>query len=254
MAMENIIIKRHIENNLGEIKHTTYVDDDEFLPFYIYQIPKLDNEDFGVLITSGFSAMPLNVPNELQFIYNYLEFLITIPSDFPYPLENNKNHEYYWLIEKLIFFIHYIHREKTFFCHGHTYGNGNPPKPFTSTSDLSGFLFQFPFQGVPPYFCELIIPPIKNIHFLQIIPLYENEMFYALEKGDEELMKQFSINNIPLYINPKRKNLLSENDYRAKDYGKSANFCQECGTVIRGIQSKAKKMKCPNCGKKIKLK
>ncbi len=113
MTIENIIIKRHIETNLGEIKHTTYVDDDEFLPIYIYQILKLDNEDFGVLITSGFSTMPLTVPNELQFIYNYLEFLITIPTDFPYPLENNKNHEYYWLIEKLIFFIHYIHREKT---------------------------------------------------------------------------------------------------------------------------------------------
>ncbi len=79
-------------------------------------------------------------------------------------------------------------------------------------------------------------------------------MYYALEKGGEELVKLFRVNNIPLYVNPKRKNLLSKNDYRAKDYGKSANFCQKCGTIIRDIQSKAKKVKCPNCGNKIKLK
>ena len=87
-----------------------------------------------------------------------------------------------------------------------------------------------------------------------MIPLYDNELYYALEKGDEELMKLFEANNIPVYLVSKRKNSISKEDYSAKNYGKSANFCQKCGTIIRDIKSGVKKMKCPNCGKNIKLK
>ncbi|MFX0023873.1 MAG: suppressor of fused domain protein [Candidatus Hermodarchaeota archaeon] len=252
--LENTLIRKHIETHIGEIAHTTYIDDDEFLPFYIYQIPKVANKDFGVLITSGFSMLPLSVPEELQFIYNYLELLITIPYDFPLPLINDKNYKYYWLIDKLIFFISYIHREHTFFLDGHTYGNGNPPKPFIDRSELCGFLFKFPFDDLPASFCELIIPSIKNTHFLQLVPLYENELYYALEQGGDKLIDKFDEKKISLFLNEKRENTLTTMEYNGDDYGKTANFCSNCGTILRNIQSTAKKIECPNCGKKIKLK
>ncbi|TXT67059.1 MAG: hypothetical protein BAJALOKI1v1_190002 [Promethearchaeota archaeon] len=161
VKIENSLIKTHIEDLIGKIEYTEYIDDDEVLPFYIYQIHQLKNKNYGVLLTSGFSLLPLAVPQELNFRFNYLEFAITIPSDFPLPVKNQKNYEFYWLIEKLRFFISYLHRDKTFFCDGHTYGNGNPPKPLTTNTEICGFLFKFPFETLPSSFCELNIPSIN---------------------------------------------------------------------------------------------
>ncbi|MEJ2252743.1 MAG: suppressor of fused domain protein, partial [Candidatus Lokiarchaeota archaeon] len=233
--IENFLIKDHIEINLGEIKHVLHVDDDEILPFWLYQIPKLKNKDFGAIVTSGFSMMPLNVPSELNFIFSYLEFLVTIPSDFPLPMKNEKKYEFCWFIEKLKFFISYIHRDRTYFTHSHTYGNGNPPKPFIKSSGICGFLFQYPVEEIPPNFWEFGIPPIKNIHFIQLIPMYENELYYVLDNSDEKLMKLFKDRKIPRYLDMKRKNSLSEKGYNNSNYGKSSTFCKKCGTVIKNI-------------------
>jgi ribosomal protein S27AE len=144
----------------------------------------------------------------------------------------------------------YVHGNKQWFSIGHTFGNGHPPKPFAKNTDLCGFLFRFPYKELPPTFCELKIGR-KPVYFLQILPIYKEEMEYIIQNGSVEFDKRLLEKKIPEYLELQRVNVFAGRKDMVDSEG---TFCRNCGTVVRNIGSNKKRVKCKQCGETIQLK
>ncbi|MBA7664977.1 hypothetical protein ES703_73043 [subsurface metagenome] len=248
IELESQVIKKHIELHIGKIEKTLNDNEIATIPLKLHVIPPDNQRKYGVLITSGMSAYPMMAPSMTEPIF--VEMVMLLSPDWPLPLKSVERDDFYWPIEYLFKMPKYVHGNKQWFSIGHTYGNGDPPKPFAKNTDLCGFLFQFPFKELPPTFCELKIGH-KPVYFLQIMPIYREEMEYIIQNGTEEFNTQLLEQKIPEYLELQRVNVFAGRKGMADNEG---NFCRNCGTVVRNIDSNKKRVICSQCGETIKIK
>jgi len=85
--------------------------------------------------------------------------------------------------------IPYVVEKNTWFGPGHTIPNGKEALPLSPTMQQNYFLIS------DPILLEQELAPItvgeKNIHFLTIIPIFEDEMDMKAEKGSAKFFKKF---------------------------------------------------------------
>jgi hypothetical protein len=246
--IESRVIKDHIESNIGKIENTLNDNEIPAIPLSLHVIPPDNQRECGVLVTSGMSAYPMMAPSMAEPIC--AEVFMLLSPDWPLPLKSVKRDDFYWPIKELLSMPKYVHGNKQWFSIGHTFGNGHPPKPFAKNTDLCGFLFRFPFKELPPTFCELKIGR-KPVYFLQIMPIYKEEMEYIIQNGSEVFNTQLLETEIPEYLDLQRANVFAGRKEMNESEG---TFCRSCGTVVRNIDPNKKRIKCPQCGKLIKLK
>ncbi len=224
----------HIEKYIGKIGKSLHDQQFDQAPFSVHIIPKTHDGNFSVLATTGLSHLPMYPPQPMDF-FKYSELIIKLPANWPLPKEHLTKNDFLWPFEQLLILMRYIHTNRQWFCDMHTYGNGNPPYPFVGNTGLCGFLFTFPLLSFPPEFCELRIDDTKSIIFLQLIPLYKEEMDYALTSGPDKLLKQFSENNIPDHVEIHRKNLFGSNDPLVNVSETAGEWCPYCNNVLREV-------------------
>ncbi|HEC40207.1 hypothetical protein LCGC14_0652700 [marine sediment metagenome] len=243
--IESQVIREHIVKNLGEIQNTLYDNEHPDIPIKLYIIPPNKRRKYKVLITSGMSAYPMMAPSSAEPIFTEL-FMLLSP-EWPLSLKSREKVDFYWPIKYLFRLAKYIHFQKQWFSIGHTFGNNDPPQFFAKNTKLCAFLFQFPLMELPPTFCELKIG-YKPVYFLQLIPIYKEEMEYIIQYGPSEFNKQILRQNIPEYLDLRRENL-------SKDMGEmpkaNSMFCRNCGTIVRNIDPELNEIECNQCGKMI---
>jgi len=201
-------IIQHFEKHVGEVENSIHTKTSDPVPLSIHIIPPTKNRNYGVMFTTGMSFLPMTPPPSLEKA-KYAELFIKLPPDWPLPLGELKKDDYFWVIEELLNLPTYVHRNKQWFFHGHTIGNGHPPKFYANNTKLCGFLFSAPHISLSPEFAMLKISPSKIIFFLQLIPLYKEEIDFKNQHGYEKLMKKFSENILPNIVDLQRKNVCS---------------------------------------------
>jgi hypothetical protein len=241
---DNERILNHIEKYVGKIGKSIHDQQFKDAPLSIHIIPKLHNQDYSALVTSGLSYSPMYAPQPMEF-FRYSELLIKLPLDWPLPIENIKADEFFWPISELLHLMKYIHSNQQWFSDMHTFGNGNPPLPYAKNTGLCGFLFMFPLISFPPEFCELKIDDLKSVVFLQLVPLYKEEMDLAVSKGSELLLEKIENKEIPEYVDIHRKNLFGSSKPDFKPTETKGYFCPFCNTVLR--QFKPEGTRCRSC-------
>ena len=245
--LEGCFIEEHIENNIGKIKVTIQDNEIPQIPIKLHVIPPDDKRPFGAIVTSGMSAYPMQAPSMAE--PTDAELFMLFSPEWPLPLKSEVNKdEFSWAINKLIRMVKYIHGKRQWFSLGHTFANGDPPKPFAKNTELCAFLFKFPYKVLPPTFCELIIGN-KPVYFLQVFPIYEEEMDFIMSNSPEQFALLFKDSGLTEFTSISRKNLCKEKVFEKMAKGK---FCKKCGTVIRNYGIK-KKIKCPHCGEMVSL-
>lgn len=162
-----------IEKKLGKT-HLLYENiyfPDINLTFDIHWIKATEKKPFITLITVGMSSKPMNISDETKA---YCELMISLPLNFD--LDNKENR---WVVTELINRVYYPFIYFNYYYNG---GIENNFVPFSSNTDLSGFL--------------LLSPKKKNIVFLdkiinlyQLIPIYEEEYNYILKNGFNSFKK-----------------------------------------------------------------
>lgn len=247
--LESQFIREHIEKNIGKIQNTLNDNEIPQIPLKLYIIPPDDQRNYGMLITSGMSAYPMMGPGMAE--PTCAELFMLLSPEWSLPLKIVKKDESYWPIDYLFRTAKYVHGNRQWFSIGHTFGNGDPPKPFANNTELCAFLFKFPYKELPPTFCELKIGN-KPIYFLQLMPIYREEMEYIINNGPEEFTTRFIKGGVPEYIELERINFFARGgrDGAMKARG---TFCRNCGTIVRNIDAKKKKVKCTQCGEIIRL-
>ena len=244
LKQDNELVLQHIETYVGKIGKSMHDQKFESAPLSVHIIPKVHGQEFSALVTSGLSFAPMHPPQPMEF-FKYSELLLKLPLDWPLSPENLKDEKYFWPAGELFSLMKYIHSNQQWFCDMHTFGNGDPPLPFAKNTGLCGFLFMFPLISFSPEFCELKIDEYKSVIFLQLVPLYKEEMDYAITQGSEKLLERIERKEIPDYINLHRENLFGANTPKYTQSKTEGYFCPYCSNVLRDFKPEG--LRCPMC-------
>lgn len=142
-----------------------------------------------VLMTDGLSDFKMPVPKQ-YWNKEFNEIYFCLPSYWEWDdIENpNMNWVFAW-IQKL---FKYVMENETWLNYGHTFANKNEVGeivPISSTMKQNHFLLHPPLL-LEEHLATLILED-KEVNFLAIIPLHENEFDYKIAKGAHKLMKKF---------------------------------------------------------------
>jgi hypothetical protein len=116
--------------------------------------------------------------------------MVCLPPEWPLEEESLADSSNYWPIQWLKYLARFPHEYETWLFDGHTVPNGDPAEPLDASTRFIGWLVTVP-ATVPEEFVRLDIPDGKSIYFLAIVPLYQNEMDFKLQRGTEKLLERF---------------------------------------------------------------
>jgi tetratricopeptide (TPR) repeat protein len=170
----------------------------------IYHIKPSESRDFHILITSGMSRLPMNVPSNAND-FKYGELLAILPAEWDLTQEGLKNSNNYWPVLWLKNLARIPQQYNSWLCYGHSIPNGDPSKPIADTE----------FQGVvimdsttlPEDFLEVKVGA-DTLYLYTVIPVYAEEMQYKIEHGIKALSQKMAEASIPDWIIPFRPSAL----------------------------------------------
>jgi hypothetical protein len=174
--LEQTLIERFGENNVKT--HLSASEND----FPLLEIKIEMRSEIIVLMTNGLSDYAMPVPEKYKE-RNHAELYFCLPSYWDLTTENGK-----WVVEWIQKLAKHCIEKETWYGIGHTFPNGNPAMPLSNTMKQKYLMLN------APYFLEKELTPIisegKTIHFLGIIPIFEDEMDYKMGKGTYKLLQK----------------------------------------------------------------
>jgi hypothetical protein len=156
-----------------------------------------------VITTNGLADYKMPVPEKLAG-REYNELCFCLPSYWEW--ENVDNPSMNWIFPWIQKMAKHVVEKNTWFGPGHTIPNGMEALPLSPTMQQNYFLIS------DPILLEQELAPItvgeKNIHFLTIIPIFEDEMDMKAEKGSAKFFKKFMENGGTEILDDYRKSTL----------------------------------------------
>ncbi|MCW4468318.1 suppressor of fused domain protein [Flavobacterium sp. MFBS3-15] len=214
-------LDRDIEPVMGDAGTVSYIDehlerffDDEDITVFheiisdkvhidIYMIKANEERDFHILLTSGLSSLPMNVPQGAEN-QAYAEIYTLLPADWKLSQEDFENEDNYWPIRQLKTLARFPHLYGTWIGEGHTIANGNPPQRMSPNCAFEGVILLAGYTLGQEF--TFIDAGEKVISVLSMIPLYAEEMDFKLKKGRDALLDKFDKYNISEITDINRKN------------------------------------------------
>jgi hypothetical protein len=136
----------------------------------------------------------------------YLELIISLPDYWRLDQESFSDEKWYWPVRLIKGLARLPSKYNTWLAWGHTVPNGNPAVPYADNTKLCGAAIVLG-PSTPDIFRKLKINERKEISFLSVMPLYEEEMNLKLRLGIEELLKRFDDASINDVVDPVRRNV-----------------------------------------------
>lgn len=169
----------------------------------IFLIKANKERDYHILMTSGMSSLPMNVPSDLRGL-EYAEVVALLPVNWPLEQKAFEDENNYWPIRQLKHLARFPHMYDTWVGEGHTITNGNPPEPMADKNDFVGIVL-LPSITLPEDFLT-IESNGQIINVYSMIPLYNEEMDFKLKYGTDELLGKFQKFDIKEIIDINRPN------------------------------------------------
>ncbi len=244
LKKDNEVLLQHIEKYIGKIGKSIHDQAFELAPLSVHVIPETRDRKGGALVTTGLSVLPMHPPAPMR-AFNYSELIIRFPKSWPLPLKELKQDDFFWPIGELLHLMRYIHENQQWFFDMHTFGNGDPPHPYAPNTNFCGFLFTLPVLSLPSEFCELKIDDSKTVIFLQLLPLYKEEMDFAITDTSEALLKKFEEQGSPDYVDVNRKSVVGSAEVIPGGSKTAGMWCPNCKSTIRNFKPEG--VRCPMC-------
>lgn len=140
-----------------------------------------------VLMTNGLSDYKMPVPERLND-RNFNEIYFCLPSYWEW--EDTENPQMNWVFPWIKRLAKYVVDKQSWFGPGHTMPCGAAHERLSATMQQNHF-----FLTDPIYLDEELTPlkvGDKTVHFLGIIPIFEDEMDYKSGKGTFKLLQKLS--------------------------------------------------------------
>lgn len=198
-------ISRHIEAHLGKVDSVFHEIISDTVHVDVHMVKATAQFPFVRLVTSGMSDLPMTTPEGAE-APKFVELLMTLPGDWRLDQASFEDEAWYWPVRLLKMLARLPHKYKTFLSYGHTVPNGDPAEPYASNTKLCGALL-LPSATVPDDFLRLRIDDNKEIMFLAVLPLYEEEMNLKLRSGPGELVDRFDKFGVNDIVDVARRNV-----------------------------------------------
>lgn len=194
-------LKEYLANRFGEHRVTNFKMEGVEVPLIKIDL-ELSASPVSLIMTNGLRNYSMPVPEKLAG-QEHIELFFCLPSywDLSDLEDEAMNWPIYW-IEKLS--KHLVEKE-TWYGPGHTFSNGNPPKSFSATMKPNHLLI------IDPIKLEEHLAPAKlkdlQVHFLAIIPIYEQEFDIKMAKGFGKFLRKFRAKNGSEILDDYRENI-----------------------------------------------
>lgn len=202
---ENIAaITSHVEKFWGPVGTVFHEIVSDYVHIDVLPVAPTVEKPFYTFITSGMSDRPMKAEHPFCG-----ELVISLPPDWPVDEASTKDERNWWPIGQLKYLARFPHQYDTWLDFGHTIPNGDPPEPFAENTTLCCSLICRPVladEGCD----ELVISPTKTIHFFSVIPIYHDEMDFALQHSSTELVQRLSDAHVTELLNVRRQSVCHE--------------------------------------------
>lgn len=140
----------------------------------------------SVLVTNGLRNYKMPVP-EKEAGKEFNELYFSLPSY--WELDERDNPNMNWVFHWIQRLAKHVQEKQTWFGHGHTMATGVNKLPISETMKQNHFMLS------SPLLLENELAPIEidgnKVHFLAIIPIYEDECTYKLSRGTKKFVTKF---------------------------------------------------------------
>lgn len=197
-------IARHVQKFWGKNQFVTFDGEQEYVEVGVHIVPATPQHPYHTLITSGMSDRAMQVPEGAEEC-RFAELVISLPPDWPLDPESLESEEHGWPLEWLLELARFPHRYGTWIFSGHTIPNGEDPEPYAPNTQYCCMLL------ASPVLCEeggeeLALAAESKIHFLSLIPIYREEMEFALTNSADDLLGKFESRDVTELLDLNRPN------------------------------------------------
>lgn len=200
-------VQAHIRQNFGDFSQVINEVESPDICLKIVIIPPRPEHNYYTLVTMGMGAHRMNVPeDEPQAELERAELLINLPPDWPLADEALLEEAHFWPVRLLRQIARLPIVDDTWLDWGHIVRNAG--EPYAESTGLCSVLLLSPgVFGEPCYSCAL--PDGGLVNFYQLIPLYQEELDFALENGMDRFLEQ-APDELLEVIWPKRPNIIAD--------------------------------------------
>lgn len=158
---------------------------------------------FTVLTTLGLSTytMPVLPKHKGR---EHIELCFCLPGY--WDLSDRENPRLNWVISWLYKLSNFLVEKETWFGTGHTIPVSNPLAPISETMKQSYFFMNEPVLLKEQL--QSISIENKTIHFLTVIPIFEDEFDYKIGKGTQRFQKKMAQQNVTELLDDYRSSVL----------------------------------------------
>ncbi len=209
MAVQLDEITRHIERTIGPI-HIVFheiVSDD--LRIDVHHVKSTLLRRYEVLVTSGMSARPMQVPDGLEQP-RYAEMLVVLPRGWPLKHEDFTDERNYWPLRLIKTLARFPHGANTWLGFGHTVANGGgvdscPPYAEGTALCASAIL---PSSTLGESAWQMRAASGEEVFFWAAVPLHMAELEFKMKHGIDPLLDLFDQHKVTDRIDPVRRSVV----------------------------------------------
>jgi len=156
--------------------------------------PGYSGRDFYTLVTGGMSDLSMRVPRGVSANRAELVMYVSEPKEV--------------YLKILRFLAHFPHDHRTWFGHGHTFPNGQPPQPYFESSVLDTILFLDSIVRPDATLEQRLKIEKDPVHLLWVVPITTAESELKLQKGTNALLDLFDRYDHPFVLDEKRRSFV----------------------------------------------
>lgn len=199
------VIINHLKNFISRDEVIIYHDKEceiVYSEIFVIKPNKEVGRDYYILLTGGLSALPMNVPEDIDEP-KFLELVMLLPSSWKLDLKDLEDDNNYWPFEILKTLIKVPHEDNSWLGYSHTFSWGldqyfSPNNKFTGAILIDSI-------SLPEDFL-IIKSAEKTISIYSAIPLYKEEMIFQIEHGTNKLIDKFEEHKITEILDINRVN------------------------------------------------
>lgn len=202
----------HVERHFGDIERVFHEVISDLVHVDVLMVEPTPSRPYFTLVTCGMSDLPMQVPAG-EKASRHAELFVHFACPVPLSQEAFADEKVYWPIRRLKMLARMPHELDTFLAAGHTIAT-EPPEPLAA--------------GVP--FCALgVLAPLDEgartlecadgtrIDFLQMVPMYREELDWKLARSNDALAELFDTPALRVVVEGRPNLKGSEADARAAE-------------------------------------
>ena len=195
---ELALLRSHVNRYFGTVQSVYRGIAPHEFPVDIWEIPPTPEHPYRLWATCGMGTWRMNVPDNA--VCSRIELLIALPPD--WKTDRLDELDWGWPFNVLKFLADYPAARHTYLGYGHVVVNdGGALAPSTR---LSGVILECPYE-YPPEAWECMLNPSGHILFLQVVPLYPEELEYKRVHGTAALETLLG-ETFSMVVDPVRRN------------------------------------------------